>query len=290
MAWGFSGCQTFHRSPRFTYLQTRGCGCAVPQQRGSLARGHPGRSISLKRGTKACPPGRMASKGKHEAGGKERDPVPNSFNSLFEVLHATSAQESCTFRTGLATRARGQMQRRAWNERRGGGARARELARAAGRQLPVSLGVPEPAPGPPFFPRPPPGCWPRPSSPLPGHRRSPPRRSPSGFGNVSARAGGVRGAAARAMLSALPFPSVPAVLTMRNNLHPLFVARDDSNRDSYTDILFSKKSFDRKTFSPAALGRELQLPLQRTNFKKQIQCPNGFVLHYLIVIQLISNA
>lgn len=56
---------------------------------------------------------------------------------------------------------------------------------------------------------------------------------------------------------------------MRNNFHPLFIARDDRNRDSYTDILFSKKVLIEKHFPPAALGRELQLPLQRTNFKNK---------------------
>lgn len=137
------------------------------------------------------------------------------------------------------------------------------------------------------LPRPPPGCWSQPSSPLPGHRRSPSMSSPSGFGNVSGKAEGVWGATARAMLSAFPFP---AVLTMRNNFHPLFVARDDSNRDSYTDILFSKKSFDRKTFFSSSLGQGAAASTSKDELQKQIQCPNGFVLHYLIVIQLISNA
>lgn len=66
---------------------------------------------------------------------------------------------------------------------------------------------------------------------------------------------------------AFPFPSMPAVFTMRNNFHPLFIGKDDRNRDSYTDIFRSNKVFDRNPFSPAALGRELQLLLQRANFK-----------------------
>lgn len=70
---------------------------------------------------------------KGETRGRRQGERPGSkqFHSLFEVLHATSAQESCTFRTGLTTRARGRTQTRAWNERTAGGAQAQELAGAA---------------------------------------------------------------------------------------------------------------------------------------------------------------
>lgn len=44
------------------------------------------------------------------------------------------------------------------------------------------------------------------------------------------------------------FLSMPADLTTRNNFHPLFIGRDDRNRDSYTDILFSKKVLIEKHF------------------------------------------
>lgn len=45
------------------------------------------------------------------------------FHSLFEVLHATSVHESCTFRIRLTTRTKGQMQTQVSNERTDGRAR-----------------------------------------------------------------------------------------------------------------------------------------------------------------------
>lgn len=52
-------------------------------------------------------------KGKQEA---RRQSWFQMFHSLFEVLHATSIHESCTFRTGLTTRTKGQMQTQVSNQ------------------------------------------------------------------------------------------------------------------------------------------------------------------------------
>lgn len=116
----------------------------------------------------------MASKGKHEAGGKERDPVPNSF-TLYLKFYMPPAHRKAAHSELDSPREHGAGRK----HEHGTSARLEEpKPRSWPELLLVSLGVPEPAPEPPS-----------PATPwvLVTTQLSPPRASPFSFDELTER-------------------------------------------------------------------------------------------------------
>lgn len=207
-----------------------------------------------------------AFQGKYEAGDKE-GPASEQIHSLFEVLHATAYRKVAHSEL---------------DSLREHGARCKHKQQMSARMEgsePRSPAVPQP-PNPLPCPPSPPSCGSAPS--LPGHRCSP-------TGSFGASSAHQAPASCSLSLSQFPSPRTPAVCTRSAHLPPLLVARGGSHRDSYADISFSKKVL-KEQHSPRQPWAGSCSSASKDQLQNQTQRPNGFVLHYLIVTQLISNA